>query len=548
MNKICKLTKRNICIILTISFLLLSLNITTIADNNDGHSNQQFDLTNNQIMTISKNKLDLLDKDGFSIEEIHSYMSKQETPLSFHIVTLKPTGFLIITSQSTLPPVIGYSFTSSFNQSSPHYSTFIDFIKMNIQQRCYKMLNHTENTLYRTKWNHLLMDNPQIPTTTFYEQWPPEGYTSTGGWIETQWHQDAPFNTLCPLDLQSGRRGLAGCPAVAMAQILNYHRTICNVSFNDTDDYFHDYGQQFTIDDDYKTYDFPSFPQLNNFLETIQTHFDGNIPLTNTDKAALIFACGTAAKQVYTPQGSGTFGVSQAFDAYQKFNCEETSLLTTEHTDLYDRINQNIKQGLPVHLAIVNEAWTSGHNLIIDGYNTENFYHLNFGWDRLFDGWYDLPDELPLELTFIEGVIVDIRPSTDIADLSAHGNIQFTDINAGSQINASFIVKNIGQSYSNLSWEIDSYPPWGVWQFSSKKGTNLTPEKGEIIINVTIDIPSRNSKTFTGGIKIINSNSPSDFEIVLISITTPKTTQLKIFPSWINLLQKFHPILFQFIK
>ena len=69
-----------------------------------------------------------------------------------------------------------------------------------------------------------------------FQQWPPEGTTLTEGWVETNWHQNSPYNDFCPIDPSSGDRGVAGCPAVAMAQILNYHRTINNVFFNDSDE------------------------------------------------------------------------------------------------------------------------------------------------------------------------------------------------------------------------------------------------------------------------------------------------------------------------
>ncbi len=64
-----------------------------------------------------------------------------------------------------------------------------------------------------------------------FEQWPPEGTTPTGGWLLTNWNQNAPYNNFCPLDLVNGGRSVAGCPAVAMAQILNYHNTTMDVQF-----------------------------------------------------------------------------------------------------------------------------------------------------------------------------------------------------------------------------------------------------------------------------------------------------------------------------
>ena len=62
----------------------------------------------------------------------------------------------------------------------------------------------------------------------------------------------------------------------------------------------------------------------------------------------------------------------------------------------------------PVHLAVVDPPGTMGHNVVIDGYNTDNYYHLNFGWGGSYNGWYLLPDEIPYGLTVIEGAVANI--------------------------------------------------------------------------------------------------------------------------------------------
>ena len=61
----------------------------------------------------------------------------------------------------------------------------------------------------------------------------------------------------------------------------------------------------------------------------------------------------------------------------------------------------------PALLAVVDPG-VAGHNLVTDGYNTDGFYHLNFGWGGSYNGWYLIPDEIPYNLTVFEGVILDI--------------------------------------------------------------------------------------------------------------------------------------------
>ena len=65
--------------------------------------------------------------------------------------------------------------------------------------------------------------------------WPIEGTTSTGGWLETIWHQDAPYNRFCPLNTCLNERCRVGCVATAIAQIINFHKSLGNLFFNSSD-------------------------------------------------------------------------------------------------------------------------------------------------------------------------------------------------------------------------------------------------------------------------------------------------------------------------
>ena len=329
----------------------------------------------------------------------------------FFIFFLKPQGFVVVSAETNLPPVIAYSFENDFGEISRE-NMLLNLLKTDLELRLQNISEIPDNILEQrnSAWK-LLLENSEILTRDF-EQWPPEGTTPTGGWLEENWHQNSPYNDFCPRRPFTSERAVAGCPAVAMAQILNFLQTTNNVEFDDNDDYYHNYdGNQYWIDDDHSYWGFPSFPSLNEYLATLETHYQNDIVVTNEDKAALVFACGIAAHQVYSPNGSGTFGVSQAFEAYQKFGFEEVELLDETADSLYERIANNIIEAFPVHLAVVNQNWTMGHNVVIDGYNTDEYFHLNFGWGGTYNGWYLLPDEIPYGLTVIEGAIVDIFPA-----------------------------------------------------------------------------------------------------------------------------------------
>ncbi|UCF49174.1 MAG: C10 family peptidase, partial [Thermoplasmatales archaeon] len=241
------------------------------------------------------------------------------------------------------------------------------------------------------------------------------------------------------------------------------------------------------------------------------------------DKAALTFACGVAAKQVYSATVSGTFGVDQAYDAYKRFSFDDCVLLTDDDPEVYEQVQDNIINGLPVHLAVVTEAWDSGHNLVIDGYNDDGYYHLNFGWGGSYDGWYKIPEELPYELTVLEGVIVDIINDNSNSYLHGEGVLYWPNTNPGTTVEGSFTIENVGTPGSSIDWEIIVWPDWGEWSFDPSSGTDLTPEGGPQTIDVSVIVPDKNNKHFNGYVKIVDVDNSANSCLIHISLTTPRS-------------------------
>ena len=233
--------------------------------------------------------------------------------------------------------------------------------------------------------------------------------------LKSQWTQDYPYNQLCPRDpYYSNAYSYAGCPAIAMGQIINYLQTTQDTRFTDEDDYYHDYAaRQYYIDDDWETLGFPSFPDLNVMLDSVDAIFQRGEELPDLLKAAVVFACGTACKQIYTSEGSGTFHVDQAYEAYKRFGFEECLLFREPTEEMFEILISNLQDGYPAHLAVENPAGTVGHNVVVDGYReSDGKFHVNFGYGGSLDNWYDIPDpNFYYGMTKLEGIIVNIIPT-----------------------------------------------------------------------------------------------------------------------------------------
>ena len=485
---------------------------------------------------VAETKIYLSKSLDYHISGAIKIKSTDDSPIMY-IFFLNPTGYIVVPANNNLPPIIAYSFENEFGDISEE-NILLQLLKVDISSRIHYIDLISENIIKNRheqwqKYSSLVNINQQNLVTT------------VGPLLDTKWSQNAPYNNFCPIDLDSGNRSVAGCPAVAMAQILNYHRTTQNIQFNDEDDYYHNYaGNRYKVDDDFEEYDFPSFTELNNYLVSLQYNYENEIPLTDNDKASLNFACGVAAEQVYNPAGSGTFGVNQAYQAYQRFYFEDVELLT-EGSDVYNRLQSNILEGFPAHIAVVNEDWNSGHNMVVDGYDNEGYFHINFGWGGSYNGWYMLPEEIPFELTVLEGIIVDIYPTSQNGSLEGSGVLNWVDVSPGSTLTGSFIIKNNGSSGSLIDWEIISWPDWGTWTFTPDSGDDLTPGDGEKTIEVSVIVPNEKNKNFAGYVKVVNTEESSNYCLIHISLTTPKN--LIINYSTIRFLQQ-HPYLFLLLK
>ena len=131
-------------------------------------------------------------------------------------------------------------------------------------------------------------------------------------------------------------------------------------------------------------------------------------------------------------------------------------------------------------------------------------------------------------------------------DLECEGELSWVDIEPGVVVEGSFTVENIGDLGSLLDWAVESYPEWGNWTFNPENGTGL--EEGDTVtIDVEVIVPDEPEETFSGEIKIINSENSSDFCIIDVSLATPVSQfqSNQQIPSFLQSIIERYPILRQ---
>ncbi len=447
----------------------------------------------------------------YSIAEISVVEDENNQVKLCFIVDLQPKGFIALSSDTDITPIIAYSFRTDLVKDEKNLLYYMIMKDMEFRLEAKSQFASEKIATNNTLWKNYISGNIEELKTKNFQQWPEPGSTSTSGWIETTWSQGYPYNMFCPLD-NSGQRSVVGCTATAMAQIVNFHEYIGSASFSDTDDYT-TWSQGIHIDDDHEERDFPSFPELNVYLDTLRYHYENNITLTNDDKATLSFACGVSVEMDYSSSGSGAWPDPEAF--INKFGFDSALWMDSDEWGFYDSLCTDMMNARPAELCIYTSGWNNGHAIVSDGYNTDDEYHLNFGWgatqpNLITTAWYSLPQGMPAGYCIVYSAVLNIeggdRPLTVSGDVYADGvNPIGTHITFEGDYNYSITVED-----SNGFYEIPTVFS-GYYTASALLG-RLYYQTKEVYIDSThsvIDFNLFNYESVTGVVSVEGGADPT---------------------------------------
>ena len=200
--------------------------------------------------------------------------------------------------------------------------------------------------------------------------------------IETTWGQDYPYNELCPMDPTANRPSSTGCVATALAQIFYYYRQ--PAAAKGTVSYTTE-NLGIEINEDLGTYTFDYDLMLPDYGY-------GTSPTAEEKEAVakLMYACGVAAQMDYSATFSGAYSYPQwvldHFDVDPSLGYEERCWHTTTEWDAM--VRTELEASRPVFYC--GYSAEGGHAFICDGYNSEGLYHINWGWNGYYNGYFEL--------------------------------------------------------------------------------------------------------------------------------------------------------------
>lgn len=112
-----------------------------------------------------------------------------------------------------------------------------------------------------------------------------------------------------------------------------------------------------------------------------------------------------------------------------------------------------------------------------------------------------------------------------IPDLCCEGSLSWDEVKPNSTVTGTFKVCNCGEEGSLLNWQYQSGPDWGIWEIEPDSGTDLAA--GDCVtVTVNVTAPEDENTEFTGNITIINTDDPSDYCEIPVTLKTPKNKAL----------------------
>ena len=319
-------------------------------------------------------------------------------------------GWVMVAADDAITPILAYSKTGTFRT---------DNMPINVR----KWLGKYDNFIKKVEADGF------VATEEAQNQWKklrkglpddPAGTVVIGPLVQTQWDQDEPYNNLCPGTGTSGEgstKAYTGCVATAMAQVMkfwewpvkgtgshSYTPLNPNTGGSQTK-----YGTQ-SANFGNTTYDWANM--LNKYTNSASS-------TQKTAVATLMYHCGVATEMMYGDYewgGSGTYTTNYGswsesdnaqnalynYFGYKKATGYMRDGYTYQGTKYYDSwtdadwtamVKEELDKNHPIMYGGSGDE--GGHSFICDGYDTQNYFHFNWGWSGSNDGWYKLDNLVP---------------------------------------------------------------------------------------------------------------------------------------------------------
>ena len=282
-------------------------------------------------------------------------------------------SFVLMAADDRVQPILGYSLTGRFDvENMPaNKRAWIREYNYGIQYAIDNQLRASSEVAQQ--WQDLAEGNFDVG----------RAITVVAPLIQTQWDQVSPYNMLCPSN------SVTGCVATAMAQVMKYWNYPAHgIGSHSYTPYSHpEYGEQFA-DFQSTNYDW------NNMLNT---YSGSSTYIQKLAVATLMYHCGVSVDMNYSPNGSGAGNaiVAEALKTYFNYSSDVVYHGRSDYDDntWINMLKADLNLNRPIWYC--GSGSGGGHAFVFDGYNNNNYFHVNWGWGGYCDEYYSINNMNP---------------------------------------------------------------------------------------------------------------------------------------------------------
>lgn len=335
----------------------------------------------------------------------------------------KSGGFCLISAEERTIPVLGYS-TEGIIDSTNFPIAYIELVNQYINEINY-IRTHNLAASEEAKSYQLLYSGSESTIKTRIAK-------NVSPLVTTQWGQSPYVNELCPFDNDENKRCVTGCVATAMAQIMKYHNHPSRG--HGSSSYAHPKYNTLSADYGATEYQWNSMPNkvesANNAVATLMSH------------------CGISVEMNYGPGGSGAY-TGHVANALKDYFGYQPSIAYKQKQDFSDSewsalLKTELEANRPMEYK--GSGNDGGHAFICDGYENDNYFHFNWGWNGYHDGFFYLNALNPGSYSFTssQGAVIGIRPIPEEVELGLFKplNIAPTTVIQGDFIEVEYQLEN----------------------------------------------------------------------------------------------------------
>ena len=192
--------------------------------------------------------------------------------------------------------------------------------------------------------------------------------------LKSKWGQDYPYSKLTQY--------VTGCVATAVAQVMYYHKWPAQGKGQES------YTVKF--DNTVRSADFTkSHYDWDNMLPDYNRR---NVTTKQEDAVALLMNdVGIATNMQYTDRASGTQSY-MAERALRNYFDYDASMVTRSYEgvdNFIEIVKKELRNGFPLYISGDSKTG-GGHAWVCDGFDEEDRFHMNFGWNGQANGYYSL--------------------------------------------------------------------------------------------------------------------------------------------------------------